>query len=156
MNEASSWKVEMKKPKVTFVEIVPDADLKKKEREVTETMRHFYPHCGPVRLYRTEDGRVGFQAHLSVTSGDRKRLDQAYRAVMKVLGEKRGRPAGEKTVQAKLHLPLPLFETLKKVAKEMDSTMSSVVADSLRARFVLGRGARGAGGRREAAAEKTT
>src|SRR5450756_3232797 len=73
------WKAEMKKPKVTFIEIVPDADLKKKEREVTETMRHFYPHCGPVRLYRTEDGRVGFQAHLSVTSGDRKRLDQAYR-----------------------------------------------------------------------------
>lgn len=128
-------KMKKKRTKVDFVEIVPDADLRKKEIEATETMRRFYPDCGPVRLYRTADGRLGLQLQLAVTVGDRKRLDHAYGAVMKVLGERRGRPAGERTVQAKLHLPERLFKELKKTAERQNLTMSSVVADSLRARF---------------------
>jgi hypothetical protein len=121
-----------KRAKVEFIEIVPDAELQKKESEATEAMRRFYPKCGPVKLYRTADGRVGLQLQLAVTLGDRKRFDQAYRAVTKVLGERRGRPSGEKTVQAKLHLPANVFKALKKTAEEKHLTMSSVVADSLR------------------------
>lgn len=123
------------KPKVDFVEVVPDADLKAKEKEATATMRRFYPDCGPVTLYRTADGRTGLQLKLAIMTSDRKRFDQAFRAVMKVLGEKRGRPAGEKTVQAKLHLPVPVFKALKETAEETNSTMSRVVADSLRAQL---------------------
>ena len=123
------------KPKVDFVEVVRDPHLKAKEKEATRMMRRFYPDCGPITLYRTAKGRIGMQLKLAVTTGDRKRFDQAYRAVMKVLGEKRGRPAGEKTVQAKLHLPVPIFKALKETAEATHSTMSRVVADSLRAQL---------------------
>jgi hypothetical protein len=58
-------------------------------------------------LYRTAEGRVGCQLDLTVTTGDRKRLDQAYEAIMDAVGERRGRPRGIKKVQTKLMLPEP-------------------------------------------------
>lgn len=125
----------MKNTRVKFVESVYDAELKKKEIEATEAVRRIYRDCGPVKLYRTADGRIGFQMQVSVTAGDRKRLDQVYRAVMRVLGEKRGRRAGVKTVQTKLRLPEPVYSALKKAAEDSQTTMSSVVADCLLAKF---------------------
>ena len=128
----------MKKTGVDFVEIIHDEELRKKEQAATEAVRRFYPDCGPVRLYRTSDGRVGLQMQIAVAAGDRKRLDQVYRVVMKVLGEKRGRRAGVKTVQTKLRLPQPVYSALKKAAESSESTMSSVVADALLARWHSG------------------
>src|SRR5262245_32582886 len=125
----------MKKPRVDFIEIVPDAELEEREKEVTEALRKHYPQSGQVKLYRTSDGRVGFQMQVSVMAGDLERLQQAYRAVMKVLGEKRGRPIGNRTVQTKLHLPKPVYSALKKMAKESSSTMSNVVTSSLLAKM---------------------
>ena len=121
----------MKKTRVNFVEIVHDSKLKSLEKQATEAVRSFYSDCGPVRLYRTADGRIGCQMQVAVRAGDRKRLDDAYRAVMKVLGEKRGRPRGVKTVQTKLRLPESIYSALKKAAADSHSTMSSVVTDSL-------------------------
>ena len=129
----------MKKSKVTFVEIVRDNELKKKEDEVTRAVNHLYPGCGPVRLYRTTEGQVGLQLRLTVAPGDKKRLDQLYATVMKVLGSRRGRPAGVKTVQTKLWLPEPVYEDLKRAAEESHSTMSKVVAESLVSRLRLPR-----------------
>ena len=57
----------------------------------------------------------------------------AYRAVMKVVGVKRGRPVGDKTVQAKLLLPQPVYSALKKEAKRSNVTMSRLVAETLKA-----------------------
>lgn len=125
----------MRKPKVDFVEIVDDAELKKKEKEVTKTVKRFFPKCGRVKLYRTSDGRIGVQMQVDLRPGEREKLDKAYRAVMKVLGSKRGRPPGVKTVQTKLRLPQPLYAALKRAAEESNATMSSVVAESLVARF---------------------
>lgn len=127
----------MEKRRVEFIEIARDAKLQKKEKEATEVVRRFYPDCGPVKLYRTVDGRIGFQLQIAVAAGERKRLDEVYRAVMRVLGEKRGRHAGVKTVQTKLRLPEAVHSALKKTAKDSDSTMSSVVTNSLLA--VLGK-----------------
>jgi len=121
-----------------FVEVVPDAKLRKKEKEVTDIVRRFYPDCGLVRLYRTAGGRVGFQMQLTLTPENRKQLDEVYRAVTRCLGEKRGRPRGVKTVQTKLHLPKPIYSALRKAAEDSHETMSSLVAESLVAR--LGRG----------------
>ena len=124
----------MNKPKATLVEIVRDPELKKKEKAATHAVEKIFPGCGAVTLYRSADGRVGFQMKVSVTAGDRKRLDEAYSAVMKVVGVKRGRPAGEKTVQAKLLLPEPVYTAvLKKAAKSSHVTMSRLAADTLKA-----------------------
>lgn len=121
--------------KTDFIEVVPDPELRKKEKQVTEVVRRFYPECGPVKLYRTSDGRVGFQMQLTLTAVNRKQVDKVYSAVMKCLGEKRGRPAGVETVQTKLLLPRPVYSALKKAAEESDETMSSVVTESLLAQF---------------------
>ena len=129
----------MKKSKVTFVEIVHDRELKKKENEVTKAVNQIYPGCGPVRLYRTAEGQIGFQLRLTVAPGDKKRLDQLYATVMKVVGSRRGRPAGVKTVQTKLWLPEPVYEGLKRAAEESHSTMSKVVTESLVSRLRLPR-----------------
>ena len=125
----------MKRTRVDFVELVPDSELRKKQREVTKVVNGFFPRCGPVKLYRTADGRIGFQMQVAVAAGERKKLDEVYRAVMRVLGEKRGRHRGVKTIQTKLHLPEPIYSVLKRVAEDSGSTMSNVVAESLRAKF---------------------
>src|SRR5215471_20910388 len=121
--------------KTEVIEIVSDAQLRKREKEVTEIVRSFYPRCGPVKLYRTADGRIGFQAQLTLTPENRKQIEKVHRAVMKYLGEKRGRPTGVQTVQTKLRLPKPVYAALKKAARDSRETMSHVVADSLLAQF---------------------
>ena len=50
----------MKNRKVTFVEMVSDPELKAREEKVTKAVNELYPGCGPVKLYRTADGQVGF------------------------------------------------------------------------------------------------
>jgi hypothetical protein len=120
------------RPRVEFVEIVADTPLRQKEKEATEAVKRLCPDCGPVRLYRTSDGKVGIQLQISLAPGNRKLLDDIYRTVMKVVGQRRGRPAGKKTVQTKLRLPEPVYDLLKRAAEKSHSTMSSVVADSLR------------------------
>ena len=120
------------RPRVEFVEIVADTTLRQKEKEATEAVRRLCPACGPVRLYRTSEGKVGIQLQVSLAPGNRKLLDDIYRAVMKIVGQRRGRPVGQKTVQTKLRLPEPVYDLLKRVAAKSHSTMSSVVADSLR------------------------
>jgi hypothetical protein len=86
-----------------------------------------------VVLYRTLDGRIGFQMKVSVAAGDRKRLDEAYRVVLRAVGVKRGRPTGQKTVQAKLLLPEPVYDALKKAARASNVTMSRLAAETLKA-----------------------
>ncbi len=87
----------MLKTKAHVVEVVPDADLRrKKEAKARAVVKRFFPNVGPVRLYRTADGRIGCQLDVTVTAGDRKRLDQAYEAIMDVVGQRRGRPRGVK------------------------------------------------------------
>lgn len=124
----------MKKPKVEFIEIVADASLKEKEKEATAAIRQICPDCGPVRLYRTSQGKIGFQLQISLEPGNRKLLDDVYRTVMGVLGHRRGRKAGERTVQTKLRLPEHDYASLKSLARETHSTMSHVVTNFLRAR----------------------
>ena len=125
----------MKTRKVTFVEIVSDPELKAREEEVTKAVNELYPGCGPVKLYRTADGQVGFELRVAVTAGDKKRLDQLYSTVMKALGQKRGRPTGVKTVQTKLRLPEPVYEDLRRAADESHKSMSHIVAECLVARL---------------------
>ncbi len=72
---------------------------------------------------------------MAITAGDKKRLDQLYSTVMKVLGQRRGRPAGVKTVQTKLRLPATVYEDLKMAADASHKTMSHIVAESLVARL---------------------
>lgn len=117
-----------KKAKVEFIEIAQDGDLKRKERAVTDAVRRSYPNCGPVHLYRTDDGRIGFQISLNLATGERKVLDDVYKIIMKALGEKRGRRPGPKTVQTKLRLPEPVYAALKKAAEESNVTLSRFVA----------------------------
>lgn len=121
----------MRNRKVTFVEIVSDPELEARKAEVSKAVNELYPGCGPVKLYRTADGQVGFELRVAITAGDKRRLDQLYSTVMKVLGRRRGRPAGVKTVQTKLRLPEPVYEDLKKAADQSHRSMSHVVAECL-------------------------
>jgi len=121
----------MSNRKVTFVEIVFDPELKAREADVSKAVNELYPGCGPVKLYRTADGQVGFELRVAITAGNKKRLDQLYSTVMRVLGQRRGRPSGVKTVQTKLRLPEPVYEDLKKAADESHRSMSHVVAECL-------------------------
>lgn len=118
--------------KVHFVEVVPDSSLRKKEVEATSAFRRFFPKAPPLKLYRTRDGRIGFQAQVAAASGERSRLGSAYAAVMKVLGEKRGRPAGERKGQAKLRLREPIYKALKAAAEKSHTTLSGLVEDLAR------------------------
>lgn len=86
----------MGKTKVHVVEVVPDAELRTKEARARAVVKNFFPNAGPVRLFRTTDRRVGCQLDISLAAGDRRRLDEAYDAIMKAVGEKRGRPRGVK------------------------------------------------------------
>jgi hypothetical protein len=123
------------KTQVHVIEVRRGDELLEKEKAATAVLRRFLPDCGPVKLYRTADGKIGFEAKLALTLGDRPRLDEAYRAVTKVLGERRGRPKGPKTVQTKLRLPQPVFKALKKEARLSNATMSEIVSESLLTRF---------------------
>jgi hypothetical protein len=118
----------MSKTNVHVIEVVEDAELRKKEAKAREVVRRFFPNAGPLRLYRTAEGPIGVQLDLTLTPGDRQRLDDAYRAIMNVLGERRGRPRGVKTVQTKLLLPEPAYRALKRAAAASNSTMSGLVA----------------------------
>lgn len=117
----------MAKPRVHVVEVVQDPELRKKEARARAVVKRFFPDAGPVRLYRTAEGRIGCQLDISVTAGDRKRLDEAYHAIMKAVGEKRGRPRGVKKVQTKLMLPEPAYQALKRAAAASNETMSGLV-----------------------------
>ncbi len=117
----------MRKTKVHVVEVVPDADLRRKEAKARSVVKRFFPSAGPLRLYRTAEGRIGCQLDLTVTAGDRKRLDQAYQAIMGALGERRGRPRGVRKVQTKLMLPEPAYLALKRAAAASHETMSGLV-----------------------------
>ena len=117
----------MRKTNIHIVEVVKDQELRKKEAQATEAVKRFFPDSGRLRLYRTGEGRIGVQLDLTLTPGDRHRLDQAYSAIMKVMGEPRGRRRGVKTVQTKLLLPEPVYRSLKRAAAASNSTMSGLV-----------------------------
>jgi len=119
-------------PNVRFIEVERDSDLRAKERRVTAAVKRLYPRCGPVKLYRTADGRIGFEARLGAVAGERKRLDEVYRTIMNVLGQRRGRRPGVKTIQTKLRLPEPVFVALKKAAQSSGDSVSTVVANLAR------------------------
>jgi hypothetical protein len=115
--------------KVHVIEVIPDQDLRKKERAATAAFRRFFAGAPPLRLYRTSDGPLGFQVQLALGPGERQRFEKAYRAVMKVLGEKRGRPAGARKVQAKLRLREPVYRALRSAARRSHTTMSDLVEE---------------------------
>jgi hypothetical protein len=111
------------KRKVDVIEVVVDDELRHKSRAATAAFQRFFPNAPELRLHRTGDGRLGFQAQLTLAPGDRGRFEQAYRAVMKVLGARRERPAGARKVQAKLRLREPVYRKLQIAAKRSRKTV---------------------------------
>jgi len=118
-----------KRDGVQTIEIVHDEKLKAKAALATATFRKFFPDAPPLRLYRTSDGQIGFQVAIALAPGSRKHLNDAYAAVMRVLGEKRGRPIGSRKVQAKLRLHENVYKALKETADKSHKSLSSVVED---------------------------
>ena len=115
--------------KVGVVEVVVDDALQQKTRAATVAFRRFFADAPELRLYKTIDGRLGFQTQLSLAPGDRVRFEKAYRAVMKVLGATRGRPAGARKVQAKLRLREPVYRKLRMAAKRSRRTISDLIEE---------------------------
>lgn len=124
-------------PRAQIVEIVDDPELRKREPQATQVFRRFFPGAPRVRLYRTRDRRIGFEARVRLATGERARFEEAYAAVMQALGQRRGRPRGQRTVQAKLRLHEPVYRALRLAARRSRTTLSSVVEDlAQRARLV--------------------
>ena len=115
--------------KVDVVEVVADDELRQKTRAATAAFRRCFADAPELKLYRTADGRLGFQAQFALAPGDRARFEKAYRAVMKVLGTMRGRPAGTRKVQAKLRLREPVYRKLRMAAKRSRRTVSDLVEE---------------------------
>lgn len=115
--------------KVDVVEVVVDQELRQRTRAATAAFRRFFPDAPELKLYRTSDGRLGFQTKLALAAGDRGRFEKAYRAVMKVLGATRGRPTGTRKVQAKLRLREPVYRKLRMAAKRSRRTVSDLVEE---------------------------
>ena len=114
---------------VHAIEIVHDETLRAKEEKAATAFRKFFPHAPPLVLYRASDGRIGFQVAIGLSPGDRQCLNDAYAAVMRVLGEKRGRPRGSRKVQAKLRLTEDVYKALKATADKSHKSLSSVVEE---------------------------
>lgn len=114
---------------VQTIEVVRDEELKAKEGQATTMFRKFFPQAPPLKLYRTSDGRTGFQVAIALSPGDRKNFNDAYAAVMKVLGERRGRPRGSRKVQAKLRLNEDVYRALKATADKSHKSLSNVVEE---------------------------
>ncbi len=115
--------------KVDVVEVVVDDELRQKTRAATAAFRRFFADAPELKLYRTADGRLGFQAQFALVPGDGARFEKAYRAVMKVLGATRGRPAGTRKVRAKLRLREPVYRKLRMAAKRSRWTVSDLVEE---------------------------
>lgn len=77
-----------KKPgvKVTFVEIVTDPKLGRKEHAAArKALRKFYPKAKCVRLYRDGRGRLGWQADLGERAGGDDRAARTHRAIVRAV-----------------------------------------------------------------------
>lgn len=115
--------------RANVIAVVVDDELRQETRAATAAFRRFFAHAPEFKLYRTTDGRLGFQAQLALAPGDRARFEKAYRAVMKALGATRGRPAGTRKVQAKLRLREPVYRELRMAAKRSRKTVSDLVEE---------------------------
>lgn len=124
----------MNRVKVDFVEIAEPPVAA--EARVQAIVRRYFPDAGRVRVYRTTDGRIGVTGQFSLVPGDRGRLDAFYRDLSRALGDGRGRPRGEPTVQTKLNLPKKVYNALKSAARKSGSSMSRLVADYVRANLL--------------------
>lgn len=117
------------KSRHVVVEAVPDPQLGKKQVEADTAFRRFFPGAPSLTLYRTAEGKAGFSVALDLGPGQRDKLVRAYAAVMRVLGERRGRAPGERKVQTKLRLREPVYRALEAAARRSHTTLSHVVED---------------------------
>lgn len=124
----------MTRVKVNFVEVAsPPVEA---NARVQAIVRRHFPDAGKVKVYRTIDGRIGVSGRFSLVAGDRRRLDAFHRDLSRALGDGRGRPRGEPTVQTKLNLPKKVYNALKSAARRSGSSMSRLVADYVRANLL--------------------
>ncbi len=124
----------MKFKGVEFIEVAPGTT--RRDRAAERIVQKYFPDCGPVTVYRTTDGQLGFQANIPIIPGDKSRIEKMYTELNRALGERRGRPRGEPTVQTKLNLPAKIYNALKAAARKSGSSMSRLVADYVRANLL--------------------
>ena len=54
----------MPKTNAHVIEVVEEPELRKKAAKAREAVKRFFPNAGPLRLYRSADGRIGVQLDL--------------------------------------------------------------------------------------------
>lgn len=117
---------------VQVYEIRRDPKLASTERRVNRVLRAAGLQGCSVKLFRTQDGRIGYSAQISQvlpSAEGRRALDVIHRAVCAATGYQRGRPAGVPTHQVKCRLGDQVYKKLVREAKKRDLTPSSLVAD---------------------------
>ncbi len=116
---------------VKFYEISRDRALVALERKINLKLRGDGLAGCSVRLFRTQDDRVGYSAQVSqvAPSAEGKRvLDAIHRAVCEATGYKRGRPPAKPTRQVKCRVTEDVYRKLVLEAKRQETTPSTLVA----------------------------
>ena len=62
----------MKYKGVDIIEVAPGTTHR--DRTAEAIVHKYFPDCGPVIIYRTTDGRLGFQANITLGPGDAARM----------------------------------------------------------------------------------
>lgn len=116
---------------VQFFEIRRDRTLATLERGINRKLRAAGLEGCSVKLFRTDDGRVGYSAQVSQVSPSaegRRTLDVIHRAVCEATGYKRGRPPAEPTHQVKCRVTENVYRKLLCKARKQAVTPSTLVA----------------------------
>ena len=117
---------------VRVIELSRSSSLKAVESRINGVLRA-QGHAGSaVRLFRTQDGQIGYTATLAQVvpgAGGRKAFDDLHRTISRQLGWRRGRPAGIPTRQVKCRVPEPVYRKLLREARRQHVTPSSLAAE---------------------------
>lgn len=121
--------------KVTFHELSSSIDLHAVER-VVNTRLADAGFTVTVRLFRSQQGDVGYSASPIPAAGGKRLLEMVHRTVCVALGYVRGRPrAPVPSHQVKCRLQEPVFKRLESAARKRGISPSRLLAE-LAARHV--------------------
>jgi hypothetical protein len=106
------------------VQRIHSKDFAELEKTINRKLRKVGPNYGIRNLYRTPQGRYGFEMRVSVDPRDEAKLHQIVREVLRAL-------PGDRPVQATWYLPESLVARVKSRAKKKGVSQSALVAEYL-------------------------
>lgn len=117
--------------KVKFYELGRTREIARLEARINNEIKARRAAGASVRLFRTSDGQVGYSAQGMPSGQGRRVLDIVHQAVCRVLGIRRGRPAGVPTRQVKCRVPEEAYQKLMQEAGKRHLVPSRLAGEML-------------------------